>query len=72
MLGWSSFEYLPIYRLIKDSHNTVKSAIFKDFGFPSGNAIFVAAKEGGNNSQNSDSINNKMVSCHIFRYTGGI
>ena len=53
----SSFEYLPIYRLIKDSQNTVKSAIFKDVGFPSGNAIFVAAKEGVNNSQNSDSIN---------------
>ena len=52
----SSFEYLPIYRLIKNSQNTVKSAIFKDLGFPSGNAIFVAAKEGGNNSQNSDSI----------------
>ena len=55
----SSFEYLPIYRLIKDSHNTVKSAIFKDIGFPSGNAIFVAVKESSNNSQNPDSINNK-------------
>ena len=31
----------------------------EDVGFPSGNAIFVATKEGGNNSQNSDSINNK-------------
>ena len=55
----SSFDYLPIYRLIKDSQNTAKSEIFKDVGFPSGNAIFVAAKESNsNNSQNSDSINN--------------
>ncbi len=40
----SSFEYLPIYHLIKNSQNTVTSTIFKDVGFPSGNAIFVAAK----------------------------
>src|SRR5215469_11579604 len=43
----ASLEYQPIYRLIKDSNNTVESAIFKDIGFPSGNAIFVAAKESG-------------------------
>ena len=35
----------PIYALIKDSSNTVESAIFKDIGFPSGSSIFVAAKE---------------------------
>jgi hypothetical protein len=28
----STFEYLPIYRLIKDSNNIVESAIFKDTG----------------------------------------
>ena len=55
----STFEYLPIYRLIKDSNNIVESAIFKDTGSPSGNAIFVAAKESSNNSQNPDSIQNK-------------
>jgi signal transduction histidine kinase len=55
----SSFEYLPIYRLIKDSNNIVESAIFKDTGSTSGNAIFVAAKESSNNSQNPDSIQNK-------------
>ncbi len=54
----SSFEYLLIYHLIKNSQNTVTSAIFKDVGFPSGNAIFVAAKESGNNSQNPDFVNN--------------
>ena len=55
----STLEYLPIYRLIKDSNNIVESAIFKDTGSPSGNAIFVAAKESSNNSQNPDSIQNK-------------
>ena len=55
----STFEYLPIYRLIKDSNNIVESAIFKDTGSPSGNTIFVAAKESSNNSQNPDSIQNK-------------
>jgi signal transduction histidine kinase len=55
----SSFEYLPIYRLIKDSNNIVESAIFKDTGSTSGNAIFVAAKESSNNSQNPDSFQNK-------------
>ena len=55
----STFEYLPIYRLIKDSNNIVESAIFKDTGSPSGNAIFVAAKESSNNSQNPDSVQNK-------------
>jgi signal transduction histidine kinase len=55
----STFEYLPIYRLIKDSNNIVESAIFKDTRSPSGNAIFVAAKESSNNSQNPDSIQNK-------------
>ena len=54
----STFEYLPIYRLIKDSNNIVESAIFKDTGSPSGNTIFVAAKESSNNSQNPDSIQN--------------
>jgi signal transduction histidine kinase len=54
-----TFEYLPIYRLIKDSNNIVESAIFKDTGSPSGNAIFVAAKESSNNSQNPNSIQNK-------------
>ena len=54
-----TFEYLPIYRLIKDSNNIVESAIFKDTGSPSGNTIFVAAKESSNNSQNPDSIQNK-------------
>jgi signal transduction histidine kinase len=58
----TSFEYLPIYRVIKDSNNTVESAIFKDTGFPSGNAIFVAAKESSdNNIQNPDSIQNKWI-----------
>ncbi len=55
----SSFEYLPIYHLIKDSNNTVESAIFRDIGSPSGNAVFVAAKESSNNNQNPDSIQNK-------------
>jgi signal transduction histidine kinase len=55
----STFEYLPIYRLIKDSNNIVESAIFNDTGSPSGNAIFVAAKESSNNSQNPDSVQNK-------------
>ena len=54
----STFEYLPIYRLIKDSNNRVESAIFKDTGSPSGNAIFVAAKESSNNSKNPDSVQN--------------
>jgi signal transduction histidine kinase len=57
----STFEYLPIYRLIKDSNNIVESAIFKDTGSPSGNAIFVAAKESSNNIQNPDSIQNKWL-----------
>jgi signal transduction histidine kinase len=55
----SSFEYLPLYHLIKDSNNTVESAIFRDIGSPSGNAMFVAAKESSNNNQNPDSIQNK-------------
>jgi signal transduction histidine kinase len=57
----SAFEYLPIYRLIKNSNNTVESAIFEDAGSPSGNAIFVAAKESSSNSQNPDSIQNKWL-----------
>jgi signal transduction histidine kinase len=57
----STFEYLPIYHLIKDSNNIVESAIFKDTRSPSGNAIFVAAKESSNNSQNPDSIQNKWL-----------
>jgi HAMP domain-containing protein len=57
----STFEYLPIYRLIKNSNNAVESAIFEDTGSPSGNAIFVAAKESSSNSQNPDSIQNKWV-----------
>jgi len=55
-----SLEYQPIYRLIKDSNNTVESAIFKDIGFPSGNAIFVAAKESGDR-QNPNSFTNKWI-----------
>lgn len=55
-----SLEYQPIYRVIKDSNNTVESAIFKDNGFPSGNAIFVAAKE-SSDSQNPDSITSKWI-----------
>jgi signal transduction histidine kinase len=55
----STFEYLPIYRLIKNSNNIVESAIFNDTGSPSGNSIFVAAKESSNNSQNPDSVQNK-------------
>ena len=55
----SSLETLPIYRLIKDSNNIVESAIFEDTGSSSGNAIFVAAKESSNNSQNPDSIQNR-------------
>jgi signal transduction histidine kinase len=55
----SSFEYLPIYHLIKDSNNTVESAIFREIESPSGNAVFVAAKESSNNNQNPDSIQNK-------------
>lgn len=58
----TSSEYLPIYPVIKDSNNTVESAIFKDTRFPSGNAIFVAAKESSdNNIQNPDSIQNKWI-----------
>ncbi len=57
----STFEYLPIYHLTKDSNNIVESAIFKDTESPSGNAIFVAAKESSNNSQNPDSIQNKWL-----------
>jgi signal transduction histidine kinase len=57
----STFEYLPIYRLIKNSNNTVESAIFEDTGSPSGNAIIVAAKESSSNSQNPDSIQNKWL-----------
>jgi signal transduction histidine kinase len=56
----SSFEDMPVYRLIKNSNNTVESAIFDDIGSPSGNAIFVAAKESGN-SHNTDSIKNKWL-----------
>jgi signal transduction histidine kinase len=56
----SSFDDQPIYALIKDSSNTVESAIFKDIGSPSGNAIFVAAKE-NSDSQNPDSIENKWL-----------
>jgi signal transduction histidine kinase len=57
----SSFEYLPIYHLIKDSNNTVESAIFRDIGSPSENAVFVAAKESSNNNQNPGSIQNKWL-----------
>jgi signal transduction histidine kinase len=57
----SSFEYLPIYHLIKDSNNTVESAIFRDIGSPSENALFVAAKESSNNNQNPGSIQNKWL-----------
>jgi signal transduction histidine kinase len=46
--------------VIKDSNNTVESAIFKDIGFPSGNAIFVAAKE-SSDSKNPDSITSKWI-----------
>ena len=56
----ASLEYQPIYRLIKDSNNTVESAIFKDIGFPSGNAIFVAAKE-SDDRQNPNSFTNKWI-----------
>src|SRR5215831_3433945 len=55
-----SLEYQPIYRLIKDSNNTVESAIFKDIGFPSRNAIFVAAKENGDR-QDPNSFTNKWI-----------
>jgi signal transduction histidine kinase len=57
----SILETLPIYPLIKDSNNRVESAIFNDTGSSSGNAIFVAAKESSNNSQNPDSIQNKWI-----------
>jgi signal transduction histidine kinase len=57
----STLETLPIYPLIKDSNNRVESAIFNDTGSSSGNAIFVAAKESSNNSQNPDSIQNKWI-----------
>jgi signal transduction histidine kinase len=57
----SGFEYLPIYHLIKDSNNTVESAIFRDIGSPSENAVFVAAKESSNNNQNPGSIQNKWL-----------
>jgi signal transduction histidine kinase len=57
----TSLESLPIYRLIKDSNNTVESAISKDTGSPSGNALFVAAKESSNNIQNPDPIQNKWL-----------
>jgi signal transduction histidine kinase len=53
----SGFEYLPIYHLI----NTVESAIFRDIGSPSENAVFVAAKESSNNNQNPGSIQNKWL-----------
>jgi signal transduction histidine kinase len=56
----SGFGDLSIYRLIKDSNNTVESATFKDIGSPSGNAIFVAIKE-SSNSQNPDFIKNKWL-----------
>ena len=56
----SSFNDHPIYTLIKDSSNTVESSIFKDIGSPSGNSIFVAAKE-DNNRQNPDSTENKWL-----------
>ncbi len=57
----SGFEYLPIYHLTKDSNNTVESAIFRDIGSPSENAVFVAAKESSNNNQNPGSIQNKWL-----------
>jgi hypothetical protein len=63
----SSFDDQPIYALIKDSSSTVESAIFKDIGSPSGNAIFVAAKE-NSNGQNPDSIENKWLLV-TFGYT---
>ena len=56
----SSFDDHPIYTLIKDSSNTVESAIFKDIGSPSGNSIFVGAKE-NSNRQNPDSTENKWL-----------
>jgi signal transduction histidine kinase len=54
----SSFIDHPIYILIKDPSNTVESSIFKDIGSPSGNSIFVAAKE-NSNRQNPDSTEDK-------------
>ena len=56
-----TFEYLPIYRLIKNSNNTVESAIFEDTRSPSGNALFVAAKENSSDSQLPNSIQNKWL-----------
>jgi signal transduction histidine kinase len=57
----STLETLPLYRLIKNSNNIVESAIFNDTGSSSGNALFVAAKESSNSSQNPDSIQNKWL-----------
>jgi HAMP domain-containing protein len=51
---------MPVYRLIKNSNNTLESAIFKDIRSPSENAIFVAARE-SSNSHNTDSIKNKWL-----------
>ena len=45
------FADLPIYHQIKDSNNIVESAISKDIGSPSGNTLFVAAKESGHDSK---------------------
>ena len=55
-----SFGVQPIYTLIRDSSSTVESAIFKDSGSPSGNSIFVAAKE-NSNRQNPDSTENSWL-----------
>jgi len=54
-----SIGYQPIFRLINSSNNTVESAVFNDNRFPSGNAVFVATKE-GSNSLNPD-IKNKWL-----------
>lgn len=54
------FADLPIYHQIKDSNNIVESALSKDIGSPSGNTLFVAAKESGT-IRSPDSIKNKWV-----------
>jgi signal transduction histidine kinase len=56
----SSFIDLPIYSLVKNSNNTVGSAIFKDIESPSRNAIFVFARESSSN-RSPDSIENNWV-----------
>jgi signal transduction histidine kinase len=60
MSATRSFGVQPIYALIRDSSSTVESAIFKDSGSPSGNSIFVAAKE-NSNRQNPDSTENSWL-----------